>query len=220
MDDRRWETVGTLGGGVLFVALVFASSAVAGTPPGLDDRSGTIMRYYQDHVDELRIAGALGSAAMIPLLFWLGSLYRAIRRVERGEPRLALVAVLGTFLAGTLFTVALALETATALRINSVGPQGARFFFLLTTIIAAAASFGLAAAVAAISVAGLRGLLPPWLSWVGTLLALAWLVASLGSVSTNDTLTNVWGIVFLVWLVWVLAVSIVLARELREPATT
>jgi hypothetical protein len=219
MDDRRWEAVGALGGGVLFVALFFASSAVAGTPPKLDDGSGTILRYYKDHVDEIRIAGALGSAAVIPLLFWLASLYRAIRRVERGEPRLALVAVLGTFLAGALFTVALALETATALRVDSVGPQNVRFFFLLTTLIAAAASFGLAAAVAAVSVAGLRGLLPAWLSWVGTVLALGWLVASLGSVSTNNALTNVWGIVFLVWLVWILAVSVVLHRRLRAPSS-
>ena len=94
MNDRNWERWGALGG-ILFVVLVVISAILPGSPPMTSDSAKKIADFVVDHDDEVRWAGYIGTLAVIPFFWWLGSVWRLLRRGEGGSPRLAVMAILG-----------------------------------------------------------------------------------------------------------------------------
>src|SRR5690348_2814110 len=214
MDDSlKWERYSALGGGILFIVLVIASIVIPGSTPMASDSQTKILNYFRDHKDSIELAAFIGGLAAIPILWWAGSLWARLRRAEGGQPRLALVAVLGLVVGGAGQLVSAAVLSTVALRLDSVGPSGVRFFFVLATAAAAAGSVGLAVLVLATSVLVFRtGVFPRWTGWLGVIDGIAFIVASYAVASTSDTIAAFGFVSFILWAIWLLALSIIMFR--------
>jgi hypothetical protein len=212
-DSLKWERYSALGGGILFIVLVVASILIPGSTPMASDSPTKILNYFRDHKDSIELAAFIGGLAAVPILWWAGSLWARLRRAEGGQPRLALVAVLGLVLGGAGQVVSGAVLSTVALRLDAVGPNSARFFFVLGTGAAAAGSVGLAVMVLATSVLVFRtGVFPRWVGWLGAIDAIAFLVASYSVASTSDTIAAFGFASFILWAIWILTLSIIMFR--------
>jgi hypothetical protein len=212
MNDVKWERYGALAGGV-FVVLVLVSGFIAGAPPNPDDSAREIRDYFVDHDTALKAAGYLGGLSVVPFLVFLASLWSRVRGAGDESRRLATIVAGGGVIAAGLATVGTSITTSTAIRINEVGPGGAKFFFLLAGNLTSMIAFAAAAIVGATSLAALRArVFPTWLGWAGAALTLVWFVAGL-SVTTDSARVGLLGfIAFLLWGVWILLICFFLYR--------
>jgi hypothetical protein len=219
MDDSlKWERYSALGGGILFIVLVIASIVIPGSTPMASDSQTKILNYFRDHKDSIELAAFIGGLATIPILWWAGSLWARLRRAEGGQPRLALIAVLGLVLGGAGQLMSGAVLSTVALRLTDIGANSVRFFFVLGTGAAAAGSVGLAVLVLATSVLVFRtGVFPKWVGWLGAIDAIAFIVASYSVASTSSTIAAFGFASFILWAIWLLALSIIMFRG-HEPA--
>jgi hypothetical protein len=166
-----------------------------------------------DHGDDIKWAGFIGALASVAIFFWLGSVWRLLRRAEGGVPRLAVVALAGVVL-GSAIGVASGLVTSTmALRgvAGTGGLAATKFFYTLSWVLTAASAIGIAVFVSAFSIAIIRtGILPKILGWFGELVALVLLVGSASIASEDDTLMVVVLVGLTGALIFVLAASILM----------
>lgn len=218
MDDKTWERYGLLGG-VGFAVLILISSIIPGAPPQLDDSGAKIAEYFSDHDRALRLATFLAGLALIGIVWWIGSLWRVMRRAEGGEPRLAVVAFGGLLFSGAMAFSGMALQSAIAMRIDSLGDDGAKFFYTVAAVLFALTNFGIALLVGSVSALALRTkFLPDWLAWAGAGVAALAVISGAGCASERGVFTVLGLITLLLWLVWIVAVSLVLYRP-SESAT-
>lgn len=217
MDDSKWERWGNLGG-ILFVVLLVVTIVLGGSPPKTSDSAAKIAKYFVDHGDEIRWAGFIGALASVALFFWMGSVWRLLRRAEGGIPRLAVVALAGVVFGSVTGVASGLVANAVALRgvVGSGGASGTKFFYTLSWVFNAASGVGIAVFISAFSITILRsGILPKVLGWFGELVALVLLVGSASMASETDAL----GVVLLVGLtgalIFVLAASILMLRAPR-----
>ncbi len=218
MEEKQWERYAGLFGGIAFVILIVAVIILSGSPPKLDDNSQKFATYFKDHADDLKVAGYLGGLAFVPILCWLGALWRTLRRAEGGDPRLTVAAAGGLLVGGSAVLVSTAMTSAVAVNIKEIG-TASKFFAIFSQFLFASGGFGFAVLVGAVAVITIRyGAFPKWFGLAGALLALGWLVAGVGSVSTSDTWMTVTMVVATVWLVWVLALSIFMYRGVEAKA--
>jgi hypothetical protein len=139
-------------------------------------------------------------------LRWAGSLWARLRRAEGGQPRLALVAVLGLVLGGASSVAAQAISATVAIEQKDVGASGAKFFFVLAQALGSGITFGVAALVLATSVLVLRTkVFPVWLGWVGLLDGTSSTISAFGFAS------------FIIWAIWIITTSVIMFRT-NEPA--
>ena len=88
--------------GIVFAALLLASFVVSGSSPDTNDSTQKVVQVWSDN-DTKQIVGAILSAlAIVPFIWFLGSLRSALRVAEGGTGRLASIAfgaglVLGAF---------------------------------------------------------------------------------------------------------------------------
>ena len=183
MDDSRWERYAAVGG-VVFVVLNIIGALLPGAPPAADDSAAKITEYFRDHTGAIEAAQVFLGVGTIGLVWWFGSLWRMMVRAEDGRPRMAIVALLGLAAAAGLVLLSGALTSATALRIDDVG-GGSRFFYVLAGVVIATAGFGI----------------------------VAFLGATLGSVSDNAAFLVLGFVSFLLWCVWIIGVSVVMWRD-------
>jgi hypothetical protein len=217
VDDSKWERWGALGG-ILFVIMVLVSVFLPGSPPKTSDSAAKIVKFFGDNGDEIRWAGYIGLLATIPLFWWLSSVWRLMRRGEGGAPRLAVMALGGAVFATVTAAIgAIILAVVPLVGLGSVGPSGARFFYVLGANIGAAPLIGIAALIGAFSAVIIRsGVLPVVLGWLGALVALIALVGAAVVATTNDTLFAISFVGFAASALWVLIVSIFMLRGARE----
>jgi hypothetical protein len=212
MEDRKWERWSALGG-ILFVALFLASALLPGSPPKNSDSVGKIANFVLDKRDELRWGAYLGGLAALPLFWFAGAVWRLLRRAEGGEPRLAVMAVLGAgFAAVTSAIAALILGVLGILGVaGSGGAVQTKFFYVLSSNIGVAASFGGAAFVLAFSVVIIRsGVLPTVMGWLGVLVAIVFLVGGGVVASTRDAFFTISFIAFFAFSLWLVIISILM----------
>jgi hypothetical protein len=215
-DSTKWERYGALGG-ILFVVLLIASIAVSGSNPKSSDSAAKILKSFQDNKDGIKVSAFLGALAALPILWWAGSLYGRMRRAEGGQPRLALIAVLGLVFAGAAQAGSGVIGATVALTLKTVGATEAKFFFVLSQGLSAASSVGLATLVLAVSVLTLRTrVFPIWLGWVGVLDAIAFLVASYSVATTGDAIGAFGFAAFIILAIWIIVVSVIMFRA-KEP---
>jgi hypothetical protein len=220
-DSMKWERYAALGGGVLFIVLVIASIVIPGSTPMSSDSPTKILNYFRDHKHSIEVAAFIGGLATIPILWWAGSLWARLRRAEGGQPRLALIAVLGLLVGGAGQLVSSAVLSTVALRLDGVSANGARFFFVLSTGAASVGSVGLAVLVLATSVLVFRTrVFPIWVGWLGVVDAIAFLVASYAVASTSDTIAAFGFAAFILWAIWLLTLSIIMFRGHEATAVT
>jgi len=218
----KWERYGALGG-ILFVVLVIASIAVAGSNPQASDSAAKILKSFQDHQDSIKVGAFLGALATVPILWWAGSLWARMRRAENGQPRLALIAVLALVFAGASQAGSGVINATVALVLKDVGASEAKFFFILSQGLGAASSVGLATLVLAVSALAFRTrVFPVWLAWVGVLDAILFLVGSYSIATTSSGIGGVGFASFILWAIWIIILSVIMfrAKEATAEATT
>jgi hypothetical protein len=214
MNDTVWIRLTALSG-LVFGGLIIAASSVQGSAPGLDDPSRQVFTYIRDHRSDLKLSAVLFGVAMSAVLFWAWGLYGALRNAEHGNSSLAVVAVAGGVLAAAMTVVASTVIATTALRINTLSPAGALFYFTLYRFTQAGTNFGLAVLIGAAAIASLRGrLFSRWFTIVSVLLAMLTLVGGLAVAYAGDAIQTVGGAALILDVVWIMIVSV---RLLRRP---
>ncbi|HEX5586830.1 MAG TPA: hypothetical protein VFZ17_05940 [Acidimicrobiia bacterium] len=208
MDDRKWERWASLGG-ILFAVATALSAGLPGSPPKTSDSATKISDFIADKGDELRWGAFLAGLATLGLLWWLGSVYRTLRRGEGGSPRLAIVAVGAAVFAAAVSTIgSVMLGSLPIIGVRTLSPQGARLFYIISSNVTVATVFGMAVFVAAFSVVIIRShVLPVWLGWVGVLIAVVAVFGGGVVASTRDVFFYGSFGAFVAFLLWVLVVS-------------
>jgi hypothetical protein len=187
--------------GVLFVVLFIVAVLIGGETPDTDDAPGDIVDFYLDNDTEQSLASAVLALGCVALVFFLGTLRRALRAVAGDEGGLSTVVLLGglviavgaSIFAGIGFTLGDAADELPPPAILTLNALNSDMFF---TVAVGTAVFNLALALAVLR----HGGLPRPLGWLALVLGIAGLTP-LGFFAFVAT-----GIV----IVWA---SIVLARE-------
>jgi hypothetical protein len=214
MDDSKWERWSALGG-ILFVVLILVAVFLPGSPPKPSDSAVKMAKFVHDNADQIRWAGYVGALGAVAILWWLGAVWRILRRAEGGRPRLAMVAVTGgvfAALSATLSGVLLGVVAIVGVG-GSGGTTGTRFFYLLSTSIGSMTNFGTAIFAGAASAVIIRtGVLPKALGWLGAVVALLALVGGASVASTRDAIFGIGFAAFFGFMLWVLIASILILR--------
>jgi hypothetical protein len=206
MDDARWEKYAALGG-VAFVVLSVVGTFIAGAPPAADDSAADIVEWFTDNPGAIQTAQLLNGLGLVALIWWAGSLFRRMLRAEGERPRLSIVAIVGLVFAGVFAMISGAVMSATALRIDEIG-DSARVFYALSMVMLGTSAFGLVAALAAISALSMRTkMLPQWLTYLGLLAALLFLIGSISSATDEPAIAFFGFAGFFIWSIWILGVS-------------
>jgi hypothetical protein len=212
VDDSKWERAANWGG-ILFVVLVAVAAFIPGSPPKPSDGVGKIVKYFADHHDAVQWAGYIGALAVIPLLWWLGSVWRLMRINEGGSPRLTVSAFAGAVFAAAMATIGGVAVGAVALERNFIGAQGLKFFYVLTGALTSATLIGIVVFVGSVSVVVLRtNALPRLLGWFGALVSLVAIVGAAATATDKDAIFFAGFAGFIGFLLWVLATSILMMR--------
>lgn len=212
MDDHKWERRGSWGG-ILTAILTIVVFALPGEPAKTSASSREIAQYVRDEGDEQRWATYVGALAVIALLWWLGSVWRLIRRAEGGTPRLAVVATAGGVVAAVLILVSGVILAAIPITGADLSPTGQRAFYVIGTNLGMATVFGFATFVGAFSVVIIRSrVLPVWLGWAGVLIAVIGAFGGGTVTSTRHVFFYTSFVAFMGLVLWILVVSILMVR--------
>jgi len=219
MEDRNWESWGALGG-ILFVALVAITALLPGYPPKTGDSARKITDFITDNGDEIQWAATTGGLAVIALFWWLGSVWRLMRRGEGGSPRLTVVAFAGAVFAAVMATIgAVSLAVIPVIGTHTFANSQVRYFYILSTDLAVATLFGAAVFVGAFSLLIIRRhVLPAVIGWLGLIVAVLGVVGGPVVSSTRDVFFYISFAAFIAFLVWVIIVSILMFIEGRDPS--
>jgi hypothetical protein len=160
--------------GILFVVLAIIAFAVGGESPGVDDSTRKVVSFYVDNDSEQQIAGALLGLACISLIFFLGSVRRALRAAVGDEGGLSTVAALGglmiavgaSIFAGLTFTLGDAADELPASAILALNALNSDMFI---TVAVGTAVFNLGLALAVLR----HGGLPRPLGWLALVVGIA-----------------------------------------------
>src|SRR6266545_7753965 len=212
MSNSRLEQIGAAGG-IVFVALQMASQAliqVGGAEPPFDATTETIVAFFMARNSQLFALGEyLSTLSLIAFLWFLGSLWSALRRAE-GEPAwLSFVAAAS----GLMIVAAVSAGGGWALAVfrkdEGLDPQVARLLFDQGNFAFANAWAMLASLSLATGVVCIRtGALPRWLGWSGVLIA-GGLLAARAVWASSGLVFVPFGLCYL----WLIATSIVLIRR-------
>ena len=214
MEDSKWERWSALGG-ILFVVLIVVSAFMPGTPPKPSDSAAKIAKFFGDNGDAIRWAALVGAVGTIGLFWFLGGVWRVLRRAEGGDPRLTVVAVAGAIFAAVMGAVGSITLSAVGIAgvSGSGGASGTKFFFVLATNLGVGTAIGIAVFLGAFSAVILHtGVFPKVLGWFGALLALVAVAATASVSSTRDVFVVLGFVAFLGFGLWVLIISVMMLR--------
>jgi hypothetical protein len=214
MSNSRWEQIGAAGG-IIFVVLQMASQALiqAGGPePPFDALTPAIVAFFMARNSQLFALGDyLSALSLIAFLWFLGSLWAALRGAE-GEPAwLSFVAAVSGLTIVAAVSVGGGWPLAVFRQAEELDPQIARLLFDQGNFAFANAWVMLASLSLATGVVSIRtGALPHWLGWTGVLIA-SGLLAARAIWASSGLVFIPFGLCYL----WLIAISIVLIRRAR-----
>jgi hypothetical protein len=212
MGNARWEQIGAAGG-IVFVVLQMGSQAliqIGGAEPPFDARAETIVAFFMARNSQLYALGDyLSSLSLIAFLWFLGSLWSALRRAEGESGWLSFIAVASGLMIVAAVSAGSGWPLAVFRRDEGLDPQIARLLFDQANFAFANVWVMLASLSLATGVVSIRtGALPLWLGWAGVLIAGGLLAAR--AVWASSALVFVpFGLCYL----WLIAISIVLIRR-------
>ena len=159
--------------GILFVILVIVAFVVGGETPGIDDSAEEIVDFYLDNDDSQQLASSLLALGSVALIFFLGSLRRALRAAAGDEGGLSTVALIGgvviaigaSIFAGIGFTLGDAADELPAEAIITLNALNSDMFF---TVAVGTAVFNLALGLAILR----HGGLPRPLGWMALVIGI------------------------------------------------
>jgi hypothetical protein len=221
----RWsvERLAAATGGAFVVLFIAAFFSVTASPPDHGDPSAKFVAYYTDHHTGGKISSILFGLALVALLWFLGSVARALR--DAGEPRLAAVAHGSGVATVSVAAVIGAVQASLYYAVASDAPGAVKAFWDVLIVLETLIGFPVAALVGAVSVAAWRSrLFPVWFAALGGVAALVALVGG-GALKAKGFYSpeGAYGLISLiVFLAWTLVTSVLLVmREGRtpEPAT-
>jgi len=221
MDDSKWERWANLGG-VFFVVCAAISFLLPGSPPKTSDSATKIADFLADKGDQVRWSGYIGALGVIGLFWWLGSVWRLLRRADGGTPRLAVMAVAAATFAAALATLSgVMLGALPIIGARTLNPAEARLFYIIATNVGIVTVIGIAAFLTAFSAAIIRShVLPVWLGWVGAIIALGAVFGAASVATTRDAVFYGSAVAFGAFLLWTLVVAIIMFVRSPEPETT
>jgi catechol 2,3-dioxygenase-like lactoylglutathione lyase family enzyme len=160
--------------GILFVVLAIVAFLVSGETPSTDDSPQEIVDFYLDNDASQAVASALLALGCVALIFFLGSLRRALRAAAGDEGGLSTVVLLGglviavgaSIFAGIGFTLGDAADDLPPEAILTLNALNSDMFF---TVAVGTAVFNLALALAVLR----HGGLPRPLGWVALVIGIA-----------------------------------------------
>jgi hypothetical protein len=205
MVSGSWARYAPLSG-VLAVALAVVSIIVTGFDDvAADDSVVTVVEFWRDN-DSQQIAGAIISAlALVPLLWFLGSLRSALRAAEGETGRLSAIAFAGGIVLVAGGAVDASMQFAVADTADELPPVATQTLSALYSDFFLIFPVGLATFLLASALAILRtGALPSWVGWVALVLGVV-------------ALTPISFFVFFLILVWIAIVSVMLFQRQPRP---
>src|SRR5262245_21978220 len=214
MSNSRLEQIGAAGG-IVFVVLQMGSQAliqVGGAEPPFDAPAQTIVAFFRARNSQLFALGEyLSALSLIVFLWFLGSLWSALRRGE-GEPAwLSLVALASGLMVVATVSAGSGWPLAVFRKDQGLDPQTARLLFDQANFAFANAWVMLASLSLASGVVSIRtGALPRWLGWAGVLIA-GGLLAARAVWASSGLVFIPFGLCYL----WLIAISVVLIRRAR-----
>ena len=203
--------------GIVFVVLILVHAVLQGGAPTLEDPPEDVVRYLVDKDAEIKVGAYLQGLAMVAYLWFLGSLWRALRAAEGGPGRLSVVAAAASTILVALVGVHIAILTGLSLRADAgLNPGVVSSLYLIAFVILGLSAFAAATLTGAVGVLVLRtGTLPRWLGVLSLVSAGLWLLAGVGA-TTEDEAWGVIGLVaFLVWLSWTAVTSVLVSRRMN-----
>lgn len=223
MNDAKWVRLSAMGGVVFVILIIVSQVALAGTMPNVTDTPAKIFSYFGTHQGNIKASAALYGLAMSAFLLWAPALFAALRKADGGRSGLALTALGGGILATAMTVTTAALEGATELRLQDLGPGGTRVFFTVAQFANGGILFGLLVLLGASAAVSLStGLFGRWVGVLGGLFALGSVVGAF-SISYAG-LHSLQGVFLSLDTLWVLIVSVVMLRSpqdaLAPPAAT
>jgi hypothetical protein len=160
--------------GIVFVVLAIVAVLVGGETPGTDDSAREIVDFYLENDDEQALASTLVALGCVALLFFLGSLRRALRAAAGDEGGLSTVVLVGgvviavgsSIFAGIGFTLGDAADELPRSAILTLNALNSDMFF---TVAVGTAVFNLSLGLAILR----HGGLPRPLGWVALVIGVA-----------------------------------------------
>jgi hypothetical protein len=214
MNNTSWEQIGAAGG-IVFVVLQMGSQALiqlGGAEPPFDATAEAIVAFFMARNSQLFALGDyLSSLSLIAFLWFLGSLWSALRRSEGESAWLSFVAVASGLMVVAAVSAGSGWSLAVFRRDEGLEPRIARLLFDQGNFAFANAWVMLASLCLATGIVSLRtGALPRWLGWGGVLIAGGLLAARAVWASSGLVFVP-----FLLCYIWLIAISVVLIRRAR-----
>ncbi len=202
MNDSRFGKLAPLSGALAVVLMLVAQPLGARDYLPSADRAVEI---FSDIRMKLIAGTSIGLISAFFLVWFAGSLYRALYKREGGSGWLAMVAFGGGVTTAIAFAARYTVIATAGARANSPGgisPMGAVTLYDLSgSLVSQMAAFALAVFIGATAVVSLRTMMfPTWFGWLSILITIG-LLSPMGP------------IVFFIALVWLLVVSIWLYRR-------
>lgn len=196
MSDRLLERMGAACG-ILYIVLIYGGSSI-GEPTS-------------------SVAFSLEILGFLFFMFFLGSLWSAMRRAEGGSGWLSTTAFGAGLMSVTIKVASAAPVLAARYRAgDGLDPQLARTLQDINDASFALTFFPLAVLLAAFAIVAIRsGALPRWLGWIAAVISVAFLVG--GLVGSADLGSEWAALPMLLYPIWVIATSVVLIRRTGEP---
>ncbi|HEU5086119.1 MAG TPA: hypothetical protein VFT99_01695 [Roseiflexaceae bacterium] len=212
MSSTRWEQIGAAGG-IVFVVLQMAAQSlmqVGGAEPPFNAPADTIAAFFTARDSQLFALGEyLSTLSLIAFLWFLGSLWSALRRSESEPAWLSLVALASGLMVVAIAGAGMGWPLAVFRKNEGLEPQIARLLFdqgnfAFANVWVMLASLSLATGVVSIR----TGALPRWLGWAGVLIAVGLLAARAAWAGSALVFVP-----FLLCYLWLIAISVVLIRR-------
>ena len=192
--------------GVGFLVILIVGFIVGGEPPDAEEPVREIVDYYVDNKDSVMAGAILTGVAATLLIFFAGSLRRALSVAEGPGGVLSAVAFAGAIVMAVGAAIDGTISFALAERADDVEPTAVQALQALWDNDFLPIAVGATVLLLASGISIVRhGAVPKWLGWAAILLAII-------------SMTPIGFIGFLGGAVWILITSVLLALRLRREA--